>query len=414
MGQMTQFSILEQVTNLTKANEQLAARHADQPGAQPDRPHRLLHDRQRRPTGTGVVDKVAFRAEARRLTIGDVTRHRPGEGERGRMTEPIHRNPALLPPGLATGRSRGCARVVPVPPSAPQGPAFADVLRATTEQLHFSRHALQRLQRRGIELGEQTLQRLGAGVDRAAGKGSRDVGRVPRRHRLRGLRPEPHRRHGGRPRAHARAGVHEHRQRRHRMSATGCPTPPAAGPCSRRPRTPKGRDAPMMRGMFSAISGLKVTPDDARRDRERPRQRQHDRLQVRRTTFQDSLRSCSAAARPRTESAAARTPLQVGLGVQLGSIDNLMSGGAPQTTGNPLDVSIQGAGWFRVGPCDGRRRADRLPVHARRQLHAQRPTGTSSTQDGIYVGSGRDRGRRRPRTRPTRPADPRSRRAPPT
>jgi len=40
--------------------------------------------------------------------------------------------------------------------------------------------------------------------------------------------------------------------------------------------------------------------------------------------------------------------VQVGLGAQLGSIDNVMTGGAPQTTGNPLDVYIQGGGWFRV------------------------------------------------------------------
>src|SRR5690606_32929610 len=40
--------------------------------------------------------------------------------------------------------------------------------------------------------------------------------------------------------------------------------------------------------------------------------------------------------------------LQVGLGVQLGSVDNLMTNGAPMTTGAPLDVYLQGSGWFRV------------------------------------------------------------------
>ena len=33
----------------------------------------------------------------------------------------------------------------------------------------------------------------------------------------------------------------------------------------------------------------------------------------------------------------------------LGSIDNLMTSGAVQTTGNPLDVAIQGDGFFETG-----------------------------------------------------------------
>jgi flagellar operon protein len=95
------------------------------------------------------------------------------------MSQPLP-NAALLPPGLA-----------PAAPSAPahatdatrrvadaaharalSGPAFGELL-ARTHSVSFSRHALERLQRRGIELGEQQLARLGDGVDRAAGKGSR-------------------------------------------------------------------------------------------------------------------------------------------------------------------------------------------------------------------------------------------------
>jgi flagellar operon protein len=85
-------------------------------------------------------------------------------------------NAALLPPGVA-----------PVAPASPpatrrggdapvQGPSFQDVLRTSTQTpgVEFSRHALQRLERRGIELGEQTLARLSDGVERAAGKGSRE------------------------------------------------------------------------------------------------------------------------------------------------------------------------------------------------------------------------------------------------
>ena len=40
--------------------------------------------------------------------------------------------------------------------------------------MQFSRHALARVQRRGIELDPTTLGRLSEGVGRAASKGSRD------------------------------------------------------------------------------------------------------------------------------------------------------------------------------------------------------------------------------------------------
>ncbi len=58
----------------------------------------------------------------------------------------------------------------------PSGPSFADVLKETSgqEPLHFSKHALERVQRRGIALDPSTLGRLQDGVGRAAGKGSRD------------------------------------------------------------------------------------------------------------------------------------------------------------------------------------------------------------------------------------------------
>jgi len=79
-------------------------------------------------------------------------------------------NAALLPPGL-TSPIGGPATVRGAQALA-TGPAFAELL-ARTPNVVFSRHALERLQRRGIDLGERELHRLGDGVDRAAGKGSR-------------------------------------------------------------------------------------------------------------------------------------------------------------------------------------------------------------------------------------------------
>jgi len=82
---------------------------------------------------------------------------------------PVDHNPALLPPGGLVPAPR------PAPePAATAGTSFADVLAARQPQpVRFSAHALQRAERRGIDLGPQTLARLGAGIELAAGKGSR-------------------------------------------------------------------------------------------------------------------------------------------------------------------------------------------------------------------------------------------------
>jgi flagellar operon protein len=80
----------------------------------------------------------------------------------------VEHNPALLPPGLAPA-----GRPAPANVQAPTGPSFASVLGATAQPVRFSAHALQRVERRGIDTSPATLARLGDGVDRAAGKGAR-------------------------------------------------------------------------------------------------------------------------------------------------------------------------------------------------------------------------------------------------
>ena len=89
------------------------------------------------------------------------------------MSHPLH-NPALIPPVGPAG---------PVAPGGPAGrpapgvggPAFAEVLRSRNVGVQFSGHAVQRLERRGIDVDPPTLQRLDEGVARAAGKGSREA-----------------------------------------------------------------------------------------------------------------------------------------------------------------------------------------------------------------------------------------------
>ncbi len=101
-------------------------------------------------------------------------------------------NPALIPPGglgtpptPATSPTPGTAKPVDgaTRKSAASGTAntapgqsFAEALEQAgdSQPLQFSRHALARVQRRGIELNATTLGRLSEGVTRAASKGSRD------------------------------------------------------------------------------------------------------------------------------------------------------------------------------------------------------------------------------------------------
>jgi len=87
------------------------------------------------------------------------------------MSEFTH-NPAIVPPGALPSPLDQPVRKPAV--GAPTGPQFADVLREKTQGVQFSGHAIQRVQRRGIEMGEPQLARLIEGVDRAAGKGARE------------------------------------------------------------------------------------------------------------------------------------------------------------------------------------------------------------------------------------------------
>jgi flagellar operon protein len=84
-------------------------------------------------------------------------------------------NPALVAPGVTAPIQ------MPATPASgtagaqtPAGPSFAELLSNQTSAPQFSRHALERLQQRGINLDQPTLGRLTDGVQRAAGKGSRD------------------------------------------------------------------------------------------------------------------------------------------------------------------------------------------------------------------------------------------------
>jgi flagellar hook protein FlgE len=66
-------------------------------------------------------------------------------------------------------------------------------------------------------------------------------------------------------------------------------------------------------------------------------------------TFADSLTQVSRGASGPTKSNGGSNPVQIGLGVLVNATRNEMSEGAFQTTNNPLDIAIEGAGFLRVG-----------------------------------------------------------------
>jgi flagellar hook protein FlgE len=106
----------------------------------------------------------------------------------------------------------------------------------------------------------------------------------------------------------------------------------------------------MMRGMYSAISGLKTQQsmlDVAANDLANVNT---VGFKGARTTFKDALQQTFKTSSASGAGVGGTNAAQIGLGVTLGTVDNNMSGGAVQATGNALDIAIQGDGWFRAGP----------------------------------------------------------------
>ena len=140
----------------------------------------------------------------------------------------------------------------------------------------------------------------------------------------------------------------------------------------------------MMRSMFAAISGLKqhqtmldVTANDIANVNTLG-------FKANRVTFKDSLSQLQRGGAAQTAGQGGQNPAQVGLGVSLSSIDSVMGGGALQSTGNVLDVAIQGEGWFRVGQGT----APAVPTsleYTRAGNFSRNDQGYLVTQDGYFV-----------------------------
>jgi flagellar hook protein FlgE len=142
----------------------------------------------------------------------------------------------------------------------------------------------------------------------------------------------------------------------------------------------------MMRAMDAAVSGLKnhqtlldVTANNIANVNTVG-------YKASRATFADSLSQTIIGATGEGNGQAGRNAAQVGLGVQLSSIDNLMGGGSEQSTGETTDLSIQGEGMFIVA--DGNPAEPGVPKqveYTRAGNFTFNKEGFLTTQNGQYV-----------------------------
>lgn len=102
----------------------------------------------------------------------------------------------------------------------------------------------------------------------------------------------------------------------------------------------------MLRSFFTAISGLKA--HNARIDVVSNNIANANTVGFKsaKATFRDVLYLMTRAARAPYVGRGGTNPAQVGLGVQLANISNIMTQGAIQNTGRITDLAIQGAGFF--------------------------------------------------------------------
>jgi flagellar hook protein FlgE len=146
----------------------------------------------------------------------------------------------------------------------------------------------------------------------------------------------------------------------------------------------------MMRSLFAAISGLRahqtmldVTANDISNVNTAG-------FKSSTVSFKDALSQTQAGATAPGTSLGGTSAQQIGLGVQTGAISNNMGSGALESTGNPLDLAIQGNGWFRVAAATGGTSA--APTFTGDTVEYTRAgnfttdaNGNLVTQDGLYV-----------------------------
>jgi flagellar hook protein FlgE len=143
----------------------------------------------------------------------------------------------------------------------------------------------------------------------------------------------------------------------------------------------------MMSGMYAAISGLDA--HQTMLDVTANNLANVDTIgyKAQSTEFSDELSQLVAAGTGPNGFSAGTNPLQVGLGVQVGSIDNVMTAGGVESTGNATDVAVQGNGFLRVA--NGNTAVTPPTFDATQYTRAGdltfNPNGYLTTQTGQYV-----------------------------
>jgi flagellar hook protein FlgE len=110
----------------------------------------------------------------------------------------------------------------------------------------------------------------------------------------------------------------------------------------------------MMRSMFAGVSGLKT--HQVRMDviGNNIANVNTAGYKASRAAFQEMLTQTMRGASAPTDARGGTNPLQVGLGVQLGSIDVRHTQGNTQSTGYVTDLAIEGDGFFILGQGENR------------------------------------------------------------
>jgi flagellar hook protein FlgE len=109
------------------------------------------------------------------------------------------------------------------------------------------------------------------------------------------------------------------------------------------------------------------------------------------TVFADELSQLIAAGTGPNGFSAGTNPLQVGLGVKVGSINNNMTAGGVESTGNATDVAIQGDGFLQVANGAPSSLTATSPVTGTQPQYTRagdltfNPQGFLCTQTGQYV-----------------------------
>lgn len=140
----------------------------------------------------------------------------------------------------------------------------------------------------------------------------------------------------------------------------------------------------MMRGMLAAVSGLKAHEVMLDVTANNIANVNTIGYKGERTSFENAFSQTLRGASGATGAIGGTNATQIGLGVQLGGTENVMTEGSIQSTGAPLDCAIQGDGFFRVATYSGGA-FNTSKMFSRSGDFTTDGSGNLMTRDGYYV-----------------------------